>query len=53
VEGEKAVEVLFEEPVEMITPGQSVVFYEGDVLLGGGIIEEVIRDGREEENRGT
>ncbi|MDR2083609.1 MAG: tRNA 2-thiouridine(34) synthase MnmA [Bacteroidales bacterium] len=29
----------FFEPVESITPGQSVVFYENDNLIGGGIIE--------------
>jgi tRNA-uridine 2-sulfurtransferase len=31
-------EVKFDNPVQGITPGQSVVFYEGDDLLGGGII---------------
>lgn len=34
-----AVSVCFAEPVFGVTPGQSLVLYEGDCVLGGGIIE--------------
>jgi tRNA-specific 2-thiouridylase len=33
--------VVFKEPRRAITPGQSVVLYEGEDLVGGGIIDEV------------
>jgi tRNA-specific 2-thiouridylase len=32
------VEVLFDEPQRAVTPGQGAVFYDGDVVLGGGWI---------------
>ncbi|MBR1846270.1 MAG: tRNA 2-thiouridine(34) synthase MnmA [Bacilli bacterium] len=32
-------------PVEAVTPGQIAAIYQGDMLLGGGIIEETYRDG--------
>ncbi len=37
--GNNRVRVVFEEPQRAITPGQAVVFYQGDVLVGGGTIE--------------
>lgn len=34
-------QVKFDEPQRAVTPGQSVVFYDEDIVAGGGIIEEV------------
>jgi tRNA-specific 2-thiouridylase len=40
------VRVKFDEAQSAITPGQAAAFYDSDVVLGGGTIEETI-DSRE------
>lgn len=37
--GEDRLLCIFEEPQRAITPGQAVVFYDGDIVVGGGTIE--------------
>lgn len=39
VTGDDEIHVIFEEPQAAITPGQAVVCFDGDVVLGGGWIE--------------
>ncbi|MCX6163054.1 MAG: tRNA 2-thiouridine(34) synthase MnmA, partial [Ignavibacteriae bacterium] len=36
------IKVIFDEPKRSITPGQSAVFYDGNDVIGGGIIREII-----------
>lgn len=43
--GGSSVDVIFERPQRALTPGQICAFYDGEVLLGGGIFEEIVRDG--------
>ena len=37
--GEGRVECVFDEPQRAATPGQAVVFYDGEYVVGGGTIE--------------
>ncbi|HOI75418.1 MAG TPA: tRNA 2-thiouridine(34) synthase MnmA [Syntrophales bacterium] len=43
---EGGLRIEFDEPQESITPGQAVVLYRGDEVLGGGVIERVIHESR-------
>ena len=42
--GEGRMECRFLEPVRAVTPGQAVVFYDGDTVLGGGTIVRQTED---------
>ena len=39
------VRVTFDQPQRAITPGQAVVFYDGDLVVGGGWIAETVKNG--------
>lgn len=41
VNGDGSAEVIFDEVIRAATPGQSCVFYDGDIVLGGGIIGNI------------
>lgn len=36
--GERAARIVFDEPQRAVTPGQAAVLYDGDIVLGGGVI---------------
>ena len=38
--GQDSIQFNFYEPQKAVTPGQSVVFYDGDVVLGGATIKQ-------------
>jgi tRNA-specific 2-thiouridylase len=40
--GEEAAEVEFQTSQSAVTPGQAVVFYDGNRVLGGGWIDEAL-----------
>lgn len=42
--GDGKIKVVFDEQQRAITPGQIAVFYDGEVCLGGGTIDKVLRN---------
>ncbi|MBQ9993597.1 MAG: tRNA 2-thiouridine(34) synthase MnmA, partial [Clostridia bacterium] len=41
--GANRAEVVFDTPQRAVTPGQSAVFYDGDRVIGGAVIDTVQR----------
>ncbi len=44
--GDGSARVSFDAPVRAVTPGQSCVFYDGDVVVGGGVIRRAAGSGQ-------
>ena len=42
--GEDRIRVTFDRPQRAITPGQAVVLYDGDMVVGGGTISGVLEE---------
>ena len=45
--GEDEIELIFDEPYKAVTPGQAAVLYDGDVCLGGGLIDHTYYKGKQ------
>ena len=45
--GEDTLRLTFDSPQRAITPGQTVVLYDGDLVVGGAVIERSLPDGKE------
>ena len=38
------VRIVFDQPQRAVTPGQAAVFYDGDTVVGGGTVAEVLTE---------
>jgi tRNA-uridine 2-sulfurtransferase len=43
VSGDTEVKVTLQDASEVVSPGQSAVFYDGDTVIGGGIIDRILQ----------
>ncbi|QUH25943.1 tRNA 2-thiouridine(34) synthase MnmA [Serpentinicella alkaliphila] len=42
--GKDTCKIIFHKPQKAVTPGQAVVLYDGEVCLGGGIIDKTVKE---------
>ena len=45
--GKDEIELIFDEPYKAVTPGQAAVLYDGDICLGGGLIDHTYFKGKQ------
>lgn len=43
---EDKIELIFDEPYKAVTPGQAAVLYDGNICLGGGLIDQIFKKGK-------
>lgn len=43
---DKTIELIYDEPYKSVTPGQAAVLYDGDICLGGGLIDKTFYKGK-------